>query len=392
MTRKTLGYRLFIWGSLIFSLFLLWRLNNNILTQVKYIPADDYVRHWAAGKSFLKGDDPYSPSKLQVYQDQATGPQSRKDIISTIFIPPWSFLIVAPFAILNYPLSRLAWLIFSIILLIISAELLWKVYDGPSQKKWLSWIFVFLYFPTIYLLEDGQTTCLVLLGLAAFLYFERLHRYWLGGTFIALITIKPQLTFLFWPAIVLWSIKRKNFSVCFGSALAILLASILMIIINPQIFEQYFSHIRFNSPVLWGTPTIGGYLRYFFLGVENFWPQYIGPSLGAIWFILYWSKKNQHWDWASESPILSFMSVLTSLYGWSYDQVVLQVGIIKAGCHLTQFQKKVSWTLMAVYFFMNFINMFLHRFLDDFWFYWFAPAIFIWYLVIIAKKSNEKTL
>jgi hypothetical protein len=392
MLKNTIGYRLFIWGLLIFSFLLLWKLNSNILTQSKYIPVDDYVRHWAAGKSFLKRDDPYSTAKLQVFQDLATGPEMQSNIISTIFIPPWSMLIIAPFAFFDYPTSRLVWLLFSIVLLLVSAELLWKSYAGPPEKKWLSWILVFTFAPTIYLLEDGQTTFLVLLGLAGFLYFEKLHKDWIAGVFVALITVKPQLLFLFWPAIVFWSIKRRNFTILISFGLTLLLASILTVIINPQIFQQYFTHIKFNSPILWGTPTLGGYLRYFIFGVERFWPQYIGPLIGLVWFIFYWLRHKQQWLWTEQSPILVFASILTSLYGWTYDQVVLIVGVMKAGVRLVHFQKKTSSIMLAIYFLINVLSLFLHRYWDDFWFLWFAPSILIWYLAVshLTNQNVEK--
>jgi hypothetical protein len=387
MAKKSIGYRIFIWGLLIISLLLLWKLNSSILTQSKFIPYDDYVRHWAASKLFLSYEDPYSPAKIQSLQDLASGSNVHPSS-TTVFIPPWSMLIIAPFAFFDYPTSRLIWLLFSIVLLFLSAELLWKTYEGPPEKKWLSWILVFTFAPTIYLLEDGQTTCLVLFGIAGFLYFEKLHNDLIAGIFIALITIKPQVIFLFWPAILFWSIKRKNFTTLISFGLTLFFASILVTFINPQIFPQYFTHIKFNSPIMWATPTIGGYLRYFIFGVDRFWPQYIGPLIGLTWFVFFWLKHKHHWSWREVSPILVFVSILTSLYGWTYDQVVLLVGVVKAGNHLLLLHKKYFSIMMIIYFLINFLSLFLHRYVMDFWFLWFVPSIMIWYMIVLGIKKQ----
>ncbi len=378
------GIVFLIWGVLLASLLLLWRLNG-VLSHPKYIPIDDYVRYWAAGKLFLIRDNPYSAPQTQILQNQVAGTSDQSKISNISYISPWSMIILAPFAVLDYPFSRLAWLLFSIILMIISAELLWKTYDGPPQKKWLSWVIVFTFSPTISVLEKGQTGCLVLLGLAGFLYFEKLRKYFLAGAFAALITIKPQLVYLFWPALLLWSFNRKNWTVLLSCGFTLLAVSVLTVIINPEIFQHYLNNVRFHSPMMWATPTIGGYLRYYFFGVEQFWPQYVGPVLGLIFFIFYWMKEKRSWSWRQNTPALVFASVITSLYGWTYDQVILLVAVIKAWIQLLS-RGKSAWPFIAIFFIIQFMNLILHRYLDDFWFIWFAPVMLLWYWAV------EKTI
>jgi hypothetical protein len=380
-------YRVIVWCLLIFLLFLLFKLSS-VLTKPTYIPIDDFVRHWAAGKLFLSLNDPYSTFQIQILQDQATGSSSQSEVINTIYISPWSIFLVAPFALLDYPMSRMAWLLFSIILVIISSELLWKTYGGPPQKKWLSWVIAFTFSPTISVLEKGQTGILVLMGLAGFLYFEKLRKYFLAGAFAALITIKPHLVYLFWPALLFWSIHRKNWTVLLSCALTLLAASVLTAIINPQTFQYYFNNVRYHSPLMWATPTIGGYLRYYFFGVEQFWPQYVGPVIGLIFFIFYWMKEKLAWSWRNNTPTLVFASTITSFYSWTYDQVVLLVAVIKAWIQLLP-RGKSAWPLIAIFFVIQFLNLILHRYLDEFWFIWFAPVILLWYWAVGKKIQHN---
>jgi hypothetical protein len=384
--RKSKGYRILIWVLLLASLLLLWRLSG-VLSHPKYIPVDDFVRHWAAGKLFLSREDPYSTPLIQLLQDQATGTSAKSEVINTIYISPWSMFLLVPFALLDYPVSRIAWLLFSIILVIISAELLWKTYDGPPQKKWLSWIIVFTFSPTISVLEKGQTGCLVLVGLAGFLYFEKLRKYLLAGAFAALITIKPHLIYLFWPALLFWSIHRKNWIVLISCTLTLLAAAILTSIINPGTFQFYLNNLRYHSPLMWATPTIGGYIRYFIVGVDQFWPQYVGPVLGLFFFIFYWIKERLTWSWPQNTPALVFASAVTSLYSWTYDQVVLLVAVIKAWIQLIP-RGKSAWPLVAFFFLIQLTNLILHRYLDEFWFIWFAPVMLLWYWTV--EKTTHK--
>lgn len=373
-------YKVIIWCLLIFLLILLFKLSS-VLTKPTYIPIDDFVRHWAAGKLLISRADPYSTTLIQVLQDQATGATSQSEVINTIYISPWSMFLLVPFALLDYPMSRMAWLLFSIILLIVSAELLWKTYEGPPQKKWLSWLIVFTFSPTISVLEKGQTGTLVLMGLAGFLYFEKLRKYFLAGALAALITIKPHLVYLFWPALLFWTIHRKNWNVLLSCSLTLLAASVVTAIINPQTFQYYFNNVRYHSPLMWATPTIGGYLRYYILGVDQFWPQYVGPVIGMIFFIYYWIKEKLAWSWRKNTPALVFASTITSYYGWTYDQVVLLVAVIKAWVQLLPMGKS-AWPFISTFIFIQFMNLILHRYLDEFWFIWFAPVMLVWYWAV----------
>jgi hypothetical protein len=385
--RTSKGYRILIWILLLASLLLLWKVSGT-LTHPKYIPVDDFVRHWAAGKLFLNRDDPYSTPKIQILQDQVTGASAQSEVINTIYISPWSMFILVPFALLDYPMSRIAWLLFSIILLIISAELLWKLYDGPPQKKWLSWLIVFTFSPTISVLEKGQTGCLVLVGLAGFLYFEKLRRYLLAGVFAALITIKPHLVYLFWPALLFWSIYRKNWKVLASCTFTLLATSLLNLIINPGIFHYYINNLRYHSPLMWATPTIGGYLRYYLVGIDQFWPQYVGPVIGMLWFISYWMKERINWTWPNNTPALVFGSAITSLYSWTYDQVVLLVAVIKAWIQLLPIGRS-AWLLITAFYIIQLTNLFLHRYLNEFWFIWFAPVMLVWYWAVGKKIKHD---
>jgi hypothetical protein len=389
--RKSPGYRILIWGLLIGSLILLWQLNS-VFTRPKYIPIDDFVRHWASGRLWFTGADPYSPAEIQVLQDQASGSANHAAVITPNYIPPWTMPLLALFSWADYPTSRLIWLLFNIAILLFSVELLWKVYAAPPKRKWIAWIVCFSFGPAISLLGKGQTSGLILLGIAGFLFFTELKpNEWAAGAFAALITVKPQVFYLFWAALLFWVIQRRSYKIPLSCALTILAASGITLLFDPNIFGEYFRAIRDYPPSMFATPTIGGYLRYFFFGVDQFWPQFIPVFAGFTWVVFYWQAHHLRWSWREAAPLLAFASVLTAPYCWTYDQVILILPVIQAWKWLLQMTS--SWSariLMLVYFLLNFSNLILHRYLDDFWFIWFAPAILAWFLAVRCKiKRNE---
>lgn len=379
--RKSIGYHIFIWILLILSLLLLFQLGK-VLTRPMYIPIDDFVRHWAAGRLFSTGGNPYSPSEIQVFQDQASGAEAKAPVITPNYIPPWTMPLLALFGLMDYPVSRLAWLLFNVAVLLLSAEFLWKLYGGPTRYKWIAWVVCFSFGSSISALGKGQTSCLILLGIAGFLYFTEFKpNGWIAGAFAVLITIKPQLFYLFWPIFLFWIIWFRRFKEFLGFGITIAVLSGFSLFFDVNIFKEYIQALIYSPPNMFATPTIGGYLRYFIFGVDQFWPQFIPVLIGLVWCGLYLSQHYSTWSWLKDIPQLLFASILTSSYCWTYDQVVLVVPVMQAWTWLLS--SKGSWKgkiLIAVHFLISFFDLILHRYWDDFWFIWYAPAVLVWYL------------
>ncbi len=379
-------YKAILWITLLASLVLLWHLSP-ILNNPSIIPADDFVRHWAAGRLVISGGDPYSPTQIQVLQNQATGNLVISPVITPNYVPPWVMLILAVFGIPSYGISRISWLLFNSLILIISAELIWRVYDGPKNRKWTAWIACLIFAPTISVLEKGQTTSLALIGLAGFLYFlEKRKNPWVAGAFASLVTVKPQLLYLFWLALALWCIYRRDLRVIISMAGTFILMTCAVMILDPSILSQYIQAIRLYPPTMFQTPTIGGYLRYFIFGPDKFWPQYLPLPFGLAWLAYQFYNHRKDWDWRQQTPWLVFASLITSFYSWSYDLVLLALAVIQAWLWIGLIQKRwIVWTLLASYFAITLINLIQHRYLDDFWFLWVTPVILGWYLLAFSQ-------
>jgi hypothetical protein len=133
----------------------------------------------------------------------------------------------------------------------------------------------------------------------------------------------------------------------------------------------------------WANPTIGSYLRYFWLGTDKFWPQFLPSVLGGVWFIFYWYRHHAAWNWKTDLPVILLVSQLTSPYSWTYDLVILVPAILVAVIWMTADWKRWLTLLLAVIFLcINTLDLLLHMKFDDFWFIWMVPTLFLWFLFI----------
>ncbi len=364
-------YRILLWGTFFASLWLLARMAPT-LVDPKYLPADDFSHFWEAGQLNNQGQNPYDPEQ------------------QLIFNPPWTLPAVMLFALFDYPLARLAWLLVNIAIVIYCAEKLWQIYRGSPNRRWLAWLLVFTFSPTISTLHKGQFTPLVLLGMVGFLLtIEQRKRWFLAGVCAALITVKPQLFYLFWPALGLWILHKRAWPLILGAGLAFSGLLALPMLTNPSVIAQYIEGSAAFSLAAWATPTIGTYLRAL-INLEQFWLQFIPSVLVVAWLVYYWFQKRQSWRWKDELPLLVLVSMATMPYGWTYDQVILLPALILAAIWFSKMKDR-RWGLvsLALYILLNVLNLWLHRYLDDFWFGWLAPGFLLCYLLIAWQRSKE---
>jgi hypothetical protein len=390
--QKKVLYRIVIWILLIICVYILIRLAPT-LSKANYLPSDDFVNYWASGRLNIDGENPYDAQNTEQLQIAAGGDPSGSYTVSIMLNPPWAISLIMPFGLLNYSLSRSLWLILSIALILISSLLLWRIYDGNPKNRWIALLVIFMFAPTISVLKVGQIGAVILLGLTGFLYFTVVDRNdWLAGVFLAVASIKPQVAYLFWIAIIFWIIQERRLLLVLSTSIGVLILTIIAWLFNPHIIQHYLLMLQTYQISDWANPTIGAYLRYFFFGIDKFYIQFLPTVLGCIWFIYYWIKNHNAWNWVDKLPLLLLLSQLTSSYTWTYDLVIIIPAIVQATIWILSDWKR--WTTLVVvilYMFIIILDLILHRVLSDFWFLWMAPALLLLYLLISwqYKKNVE---
>jgi hypothetical protein len=396
--RKKKFCRLLIWLAILGSLGLLVEIAP-ILYSPDYIRIDDFGHFWASGKLFISHGNPYDLDTLESMQlDAGAEKISQNSITPQTLNPPWVLLIFSPFSLLRYSTARILWLMSNISVIVISVRFLWIILHGSINKQGLALLVTFCFTPVYSVLTKGQVTPWVVIGITlVLLYSEGITNSWWAGIGLLLISIKPQLFYLIWPAMAFWVIHEHRWHLVITTCFVGIIFITATITINSQIFSNYYVALLEYPYDQWATPTIGSYLRFFWLGVDKFWVQYIPTLLGFVWLILHFCKNRMNWNWHDQIPILTIISLLTTPYAWTYDAIIILPAILVATSILIKQNKNINFIFWAIFFMINLTNLLLHSQMSDFWFLWLVPAYYLWYIIIHifvtaqSKKNLENT-
>jgi hypothetical protein len=279
----------------------------------------DLSSYWAA--AHLAEDNPYSAEKVQ-YVKQKAGITNSPNLIMRN--PPWALAILFPFRWLDYFSLFALWTMVNILIVSICAATVWNLYGGKNPV-WALLISLF-FGPTLLLLRHGQMTGLVLLGYVAFLGCIEKKRDWVAGASLFFVSLKPHLALLFFIFLFLWSVRTGRYAVIATWILSVVLASLLVISINPLIFDQYRSLIH-DTP-LWSNvyPNLGGILA---LISGRQWASLLPLLAGCAWSLYYWITMRGVWSWRNHLPIVLLMSLVTSYYSYGYDEVIILPALLQ---------------------------------------------------------------
>src|SRR5262249_6316300 len=150
-----------------------------------------------------------------------------------------------PFAILPWESAKFLWVGLQLAAVLLSADLLWRINGGDERLRWISWLIALSFAPTLFLLLMGQISGLLLLGLTGFLYFLKRDRPVGAGCCAALCAVKPHLLALFALTLLLEATRQRPIRrVIFAGAAVIAVCSLLPLLWNPHVWEQYFAATR----------------------------------------------------------------------------------------------------------------------------------------------------
>src|SRR5262249_12814170 len=291
----------------------------------------------------LEHKNPYSLYEMI----QAQKPIGWTDSDPLMFVsPPWALTLILPLGFAgSYALAWVVWMAVMMAAVAVSSKLLMDLYFGglriPEVKDTVlnRSLFAFTFYPVLLCLKFAQTTPLALLGLAGFLYFETKARPLSAGVALSLTFIKPQLLFLVWFAVLFRSLQRREWKVIASAGSGIAVLAGIALIFYPQAFLPYHEFVR--RPYLPINPSgITGIIRRVLMNRvdvwRSYWMQFVPPVIGACWFAWYWRKHRRDWQWAQRMPALVTASVLTTAYGWIFDQTVLALPIIALASYLAK--------------------------------------------------------
>jgi hypothetical protein len=338
------------------------------------LPLFDFAEYWAAGRLNAHGLNPYDPALVEQLQSEL----GRTAPGVLMWNPPWTLPLVMPFGLLDAHTAHLIWLGLQLIVLLVSADWLWRIYGGNPERHWIAWLVAFTFLPSYMALTAGQISPLLLLGAVLFLHAVRENRPVFAGFATLLLAIKPHLVLLFWVALLLWLIQQRKWSFLLSGIGVGVVATLIPLTTNPAVLGQYWHAITTHPPAQYQSPTLGTLLRFWF-GEDHFALQFLPPLVGVIWLVIYWIRHRRNWQWEQQLPLLLLVSLLTAAYGaWPFDLVLMLVPVMHVAA-------RPRWVIAAVVAHVAFNGIVLIEHLFDpgfFAFIWMTPAVLLGYLVL----------
>ncbi|MGO9539110.1 MAG: glycosyltransferase family 87 protein [Terriglobales bacterium] len=331
---------------------------------------NDFIAYWTAAHEVIGGHDPYAAGPVLALERQLGFAQAKPLIMRN---PPWAVPVIVLLGLLPFGAAQGLWLVGNLIAVMAATRWLWGVYQAKGEQRWTPWLATAVFLPVAVGLAIGQMSPLVLLGIAGFLHFEKKEKLGRAGAFLYLVALKPHLVFLLWIGLLFWTIRKSKGRILAALGVVTLSASLIAIAMDHAIFAQYFGLLTSGGVLAELSPTLGGVFRLWF--PQHQWVQALPAVLALLWFLFRWRKVRDGWQWREEMPILLLASLLTTSYGWFFDQIVLLPCVFQAAEWLTTSRRSISAGVAILYVCMNAMVLALileHR--TTFWYAWTVPA------------------
>ncbi len=336
-----------------------------------------------------QGNNPYAP-QLLLPVEKAAGRDTDEAIM--MWNPPWTLALAMPFGLLDSRVAQLMWVGLGFLIIAFSADMLWRLYDGPVHFRWVAWLLAFTFLPTFFVLAAGQIGTWVLLGAVLFLFFQGRGWSMLAGASTVLLAIKPHLVYLFWIALIYWGVRRDR-RLILGGLLAGMAATAIALACNPDVLQQYWYAMTQLTPIKWQSPTVGTLLRMAG-GEQIFGLTFLPTAIGIAWWIARSARRiNSPWSWLKELPILFLVSFATASYGaWPFDLIILLPAVIQVAARIAnsrspQTVRAASIVWVAINLPALLLNVFK---IGSFWFIWMAPLMLLSYVVLQVMMDREE--
>lgn len=214
---------------------------------------------------------------------------------------------------------------------------------------------------------------------------------WAGASLV-LLSIKPHLLYLVWLAFSIWVVMEKCWPAALGLIIACAIAALLPLAIDGEIYSQYaqlFSASGIVRPTEWATPSLGTAMGEIF-SIRAAWLRWLPTLFGTLWLLWYYRRHSNAWDWPSHLPLISVVSVATSSFVWTFDQVVLLPALIQATVWWANMHRtSVSKLILAGYLVMMATVLAAKVIVrNDLWYFWLAPMLLLCYLAL--QKSSAR--
>ena len=319
-------------------------------------PLEDFVAYWTAGHLLVSQHDPYALGEVFKFQK---GLGWKEPIPLIALNPPWTLPFFAPLGLTqSYALAWLAWVAVLACAIAFASRLLMDIYFGDLRLPEISdtalyrGLFALTFYPALLSLKFAQTVPFVLFGTAAFLFYDEKRRPVLAGLLFALTAIKPNLVYLVWLALLFRSVQKRRYRTLLSAAGVVAALTVIALFMDHDVISQYRALASSPLPLVL-RPGMGGAVRSLFGGHDIFWLQFVPPIAGLIWFAFSWHRHRNNWSWSERMPALVTASLLTTSWGYMFDQTLLAVPIIALAAQQAKRFGRLPRNLVILYTVLN---------------------------------------
>ncbi len=218
----------------------------------------DYYYLWAAGRVVLDEGNVYNEETLRASMLEIGWPPELA--VWGFTHPPWTLWLYLPFSTFSFAVASGLWIGMQVLMLFFVARsfsrVLKRSFPSLNSLSLLQTTFaLFVFPPVLKVLAYGQSSVVLLFGLAFFCERYLQGRWKSAGLFLSLTLLKPHHLIPFYVVFAVFEFRKKRYDVLLWLTIGFLLQVLLSAMIYPKgyaLFFEYVPKLYQNSGVLPG--------------------------------------------------------------------------------------------------------------------------------------------
>jgi hypothetical protein len=341
----------------------------------------DFITYWATGQQLAHHADPYNPAALNRLERNAGFTGGTPYFMRNV---PWALPLALPLGYFSAQAAALPWSLVMLGLLLVSVRLVWPLAAqarSPRYRQlvWLGYCFP----PALDCVLLGQTSILLLFGLALFLRLHRSHPF-AAGAALWLCSLKPHLLLPFGVLLLVWMVTSRSYRIMAGAATAMAAGAALTTVVDPSAWRDYVHYMRTSVITHEFTPYLGDVLRDS-INPSAEWLAFLPAALACVWALAWFWPRRHSWDWLEDGSLLVLVSLLAAPFGWIFDQSLAIPAILLAVARNPS--RLLLAALATIYLLIEFqVNRFE---MHSKTYLWIAPVLLAWFLLARPVRTSH---
>jgi hypothetical protein len=230
---------------------------RNLFTPASIV-ASDFTVFWSAWTLILQGRASalYDAASQRAMQEFLIGGGHFEGGLMAFLNPPHAALVSAPIGWLADHLGEQVafalWTVGNLILVVALVRTLCDEWGATTPRpRWMLVSALLGFYPMFWAIRQGQTSALLALAVVGVYRAVKAKRHWAAGSWLVVLTIKPQLV----PMVIVYLAARRCWRVLFcGGVLAAISVVVTAVALGPMVWFDYLVQVR-HLEHFWGTGT-----------------------------------------------------------------------------------------------------------------------------------------